>query len=249
MKTASCNGEKTRQSNHPFPRKLSLLGILLGYLTGCANMLNNQPHHDPAFAAVTPQMPTTLPTNPGAIFQPGVFQPTPVMRLYENRVARNVGDILTVKLVEKTQAQKDATTDAKRENSTEVKIPTIFGAAPQDLLGFDLNQSLESKNSFTGEGQSNQSNALTGFITVSVVEVLANGYLRIRGEKRLTLNQGDEFIRLSGIVRPTDIDALNIVESTRIADATIQYTGEGVLNDVNRMGWLARFINSIFFPF
>ncbi|MEJ2592686.1 MAG: flagellar basal body L-ring protein FlgH, partial [Candidatus Thiodiazotropha sp.] len=94
-----------------------------------------------------------------------------------------------------------------------------------------------------------QSNKLSGNITVTVVEVLPNRNLYVRGEKRIGINQGYEYVRLAGIVRPQDITPENTVESTRIADPTISYVGEGALADANSMGWLARFFNSVLFPF
>jgi flagellar L-ring protein precursor FlgH len=90
---------------------------------------------------------------------------------------------------------------------------------------------------------------LSGNITVTVIEVLPNRNLYVRGEKRIGINQGNEYIRLSGIVRPEDITPQNTIESTRIADPTIVYVGEGMVADANTMGWLARFFNSVLFPF
>jgi flagellar L-ring protein precursor FlgH len=84
---------------------------------------------------------------------------------------------------------------------------------------------------------------------VSVVEVLPNGNLIIRGEKRVTINNGVEYIQLSGIVRPIDVLPNNSVQSSQVADATINYTGEGSIADSNKNGWLARFFNSPFMPF
>ena len=82
-----------------------------------------------------------------------------------------------------------------------------------------------------------------------MIEVLANGYLVVRGEKRIGINQGNEYIRLSGIVRPIDIDEDNTVLSTRLADPTIVYVGDGAVAESNAMGWLARFFISSLFPF
>jgi flagellar L-ring protein precursor FlgH len=82
-----------------------------------------------------------------------------------------------------------------------------------------------------------------------VVEVLANGYLRIRGEKRIGMTGGNEYIRVSGIVRPEDIDPANRVDSTRVADATLVYVGDGQTSMASRMGWLAKFFISAMMPF
>jgi flagellar L-ring protein precursor FlgH len=108
---------------------------------------------------------------------------------------------------------------------------------------------LSGDSSFDGIGSSSQSNSLLGDITVTVVQRLPNGNLRIRGEKWVTLNQGREFIRLSGIIRPDDIEPDNSLESYRIADAQITYSSKGVLAAANRMGPISRFFNSIFHPY
>ncbi len=112
---------------------------------------------------------------------------------------------------------------------------------------FDNEMSRES--SFDGASDSSQSNRLDGSITVTVAERLPNGNLLVRGEKRITINQGEEFIRVQGIVRPVDIGPANSVASTKVADARITYSGRGTLADSNRPGWLSRFFNSPWFPF
>ena len=202
------------------------------------------PKHDPAFAPADPIQYVVPERNTGSIYQSGHD-----MRLFEDQVARRVGDILMVQLVERTNAKKDADVEVDKAASTEVTVPTIFGNIDPSLLGLELNANLRSTNSFDGEGEVNQSNSLQGSITVSVVQIFPNGNLAVRGEKRVTLNQGNEYIRLSGIVRPIDISASNTVRSDQVADATIMYTGEGAIADSNRMGWLTRLFNSPFFPF
>ncbi|MFW6342307.1 MAG: flagellar basal body L-ring protein FlgH, partial [Halothiobacillaceae bacterium] len=112
-----------------------------------------------------------------------------------------------------------------------------------------FNASLGGERSFDGSGNASQENSLDGQITVTVARVLPNGNLIVRGEKFLGINQGTEFVRVSGIVRPQDIGSDNTIDSTRIADARISYGGQGIINDANNMGWLARFFNSPIFPF
>ena len=137
--------------------------------------------------------------------------------------------------------------------------PTVFGTQPQFSLpgGLPLANtndnnlafSLNSNTDFEGEGESEQNNFLSGDITVSVVEVLANGNMLVRGEKIVTINQGNEYVRLSGMISPRDIDANNTISSIRIADAQIAYTGDGATQDANVMGWLSRFFASALMPF
>jgi flagellar L-ring protein precursor FlgH len=103
--------------------------------------------------------------------------------------------------------------------------------------------------SFAGEGASTQSNSLAGSLTVTVTDVQANGNLVVQGDKTLKLNQGDEYVHIAGVIRPADIATDNTVTSDKIADAHISYSGKGVTDSSNRMGWLARFFNSPFAPF
>ena len=105
------------------------------------------------------------------------------------------------------------------------------------------------KRDVDGNATSTQQNALTGAITVVVQEVLPNGLLKVSGEKNLTLNQGEEMLRLKGYLRPADIDSNNQVSSQRIANAKIVYSGQGTLADANTAGWLTRFFNGPWMPF
>jgi len=109
--------------------------------------------------------------------------------------------------------------------------------------------SIDAKRNFDGNATSTQQNALTGAITVVVQEVLPNGLLKVSGEKNLTLNQGEEMLRLKGYLRPADIDSNNQVSSQRIANAKIVYSGQGTLADANTAGWLTRFFNGPWMPF
>ena len=170
-------------------------------------------------------------------------------RLFEDRKAARVGDILTVRLREQTNASKNSQTSTSKATEASLANPTIFGR-PLTKGGTPLFEgSLSGDSSFDGAGSSSQSNSLLGDITVTVVQRLPNGNLRIRGEKWVTLNQGREFIRLSGIIRPDDIEPDNSLQSYRIADAQIAYSSKGVLAAANRMGLVARFFNSILHPY
>jgi flagellar L-ring protein FlgH len=219
-------------------------------ISGCQSQIKR----DPAFAAVRPALPPVEPESQGSIYKPGFD-----IRLFEDLKARRVGDILTVTLLEETAASKETTTDITKATTSTVTNPTIFGTTPEFSLpkftplastqDLNLGSSLSSDHSFAGSGEAAQTNALTGSIPVSVVEVLPNGNLIVRGEKRITLNNGAEYIQLSGIVRPVDILANNTVLSTQVADATIKYTGEGAVAESNLNGWLARFFASPFMPY
>ena len=118
----------------------------------------------------------------------------------------------------------------------------------QNTRGNTLDVAASTKQDFSGAGTSSQSNSLTGNITVTVAEVLSNGYLVVRGEKILALNEGDEFVRLSGIIRPQDIRPDNSVLSTSVANSQITYGGNGAVADSNSQGWLSRFFLKVW-PF
>lgn len=216
---------------------LVLAALALG---GC---MATQPVRDPAYTPPRPPMPETTRTNNGAIYQSGFG-----VRLFEDQRARRVGDILTIVLQETTNASKSATLETSKDNAIDIDGPTLLGG-PVTRNGDEiLAANIDSVQEFDGEGESTQRNSLTGRITVTVTEVLPNGYLMVRGEKVLTLNRGDEFIRFSGIVRPVDIRSNNTVLSTQVADAQIIYSGTGEVADASKHGWLSQFFLA-FWPF
>lgn len=219
--------------------RMALLSVLL--LAGCAI---KQPLHDPAYAPVEPVPVPTTEQNNGAIFSAANG-----VRLFEDVKARNVGDILTIRLVEQTNASKSASTSTSKGQDIDIGGPTLFGRSVLAGNAEVFETQVSAERDFEGEGESSQSNQLSGNITVMVAQVLPNGNLIVRGEKLLTLNQGDEFIRFSGIVRPVDVNPDNTVLSTRVANARIIYGGKGAVAESNAMGWLARFFQSAFFPF
>jgi flagellar L-ring protein FlgH len=187
---------------------------------------------------------TPAPPPPGTIYNTaGSFD------LFMDLRARAVGDILTILLVERTDASKESSTSTARGSSVDTGLPTFAGRPITSGGTPILNNELSSDTTFDGQADSSQSNRLDGSITVTVAERLANGNLLVRGEKLITINQGEEFIRLEGIIRPVDIGPENTVPSTKVADAAISYSGRGTLQATNRPGWLTRFFNSPFFPF
>lgn len=212
--------------------------LLLG---GCAS---TPLQHDPAWAPAMPvvQAPPAVPD--GSIYKAGFDK-----RLFEDTKARQVGDIITITLTEKTDAAKQANTATSKQQNIS-SSGTLFGVQNPGLGAYNpLNNSISGSQDFTGDGASKQSNKLTGSITVTVWQVLPNGNLVVRGEKLVTLNQGDEYLRISGIIRPIDIKSDNTVESTKVANAQIIYSGEGAVASSNVMGWLGRFFTSVLSPF
>lgn len=225
--------------------------VIVVLLSAC----NATPRRDPAYSpSYPPAFPEPIQRQTGSIYQVGYD-----IALFEDIRARRIGDILTVRLAESTNASKTSSTEHDRNSETSVSNPTIFGASPLFSVpgvlplsvtdNNSLEANLQSGNTFSGESDSAQSNTLSGDITVTVADVFPNGNLYVRGEKRLNLNQGNEYIKISGIVRPVDIAADNTVASTKIADATIIYNGDGAGADANKLGWIARFFISAVFPF
>ncbi len=175
--------------------------------------------------------------------------------LYEDMRAMRVGDILTVKIVEKHKGSKSADTAAQRE-STLTNSLAGSGVGYFGVPGFRLSDEARrglgvdasSNNKFTGKGATSREGTLTGTISVIVMEVLPNGDLRVEGRREVTVNSEKQLMTIAGIVRRVDVDTKNTVLSSAIADAKIEYAGLGVLDDVQRPGWLVRVLDWIY-PF
>jgi len=220
-------------------KRLSVITALLSLaaLSGCASTPN------PADTVpAVPQMAMVQPTA-GAIYSPGRG-----LALFNDRRATQVGDVITVILSEQTNAQKQASASTGKSTGIDIAAPSLFGGAvTANGLEF-LGASVDADRDFAGSGNASQSNSLTGSLSVVVTEQLPNGLLVIIGEKRVHLNQGDEILKISGLVRPEDIQPDNTIASTRVANASIAYSGRGALADANAKGWLARFFDSAWWP-
>ncbi|GGY04812.1 flagellar basal body L-ring protein FlgH [Paludibacterium paludis] len=215
-------------------KRLAALGLVL--LAGCSVV----PPMPPAVDNALPDIESGKLRGTGG----GVFRPSQGLNLVADRRATRAGDVLTVVLQESTQATKQANTRFDKNSGITAKPAVILGgAAMATEMGVDA------KRNFAGNSSSTQQNALSGSITVVVHKVLPNGLLMIKGQKKLNLNQDDEFITLSGYVREEDIGTDNRISSQRIANATISYTGKGSLADANSAGWLTRLFNSPWMPF
>lgn len=161
--------------------------------------------------------------------------------LYEGWRAKRVGDPLTIVLVERTTASKSAGSKLDSGGGFSITPPSTGNLSlfrPSDVA-------ISGKRGFNGEGSADQANALSGEVSVTVAEVYPNGTMLVQGQKRVTLNRGDEFVQIKGIVRTADVDANNRVPSTRVADARIAYTGKGDVARASRQGWLSRFFQAV----
>ena len=178
-----------------------------------------------------------------------IYQTNRDVALFENPVAGRAGDILTVHLVENTSASKKSSTNTKKATNASLGVTNIFGRTPTINGVNPLQAGMGDSSDFTGEGNSAQSNSLAGDITVTVAKRYANGNLLIRGQKWLSLNQGQEYVLIQGMVRQADVQPDNTIVSTKVANAKISYGGKGALADANAKGWLSRFFDSPLTPF
>ncbi|MDH5300714.1 MAG: flagellar basal body L-ring protein FlgH [Gammaproteobacteria bacterium] len=213
-------------------------------LLSAACSLNPPPKPDPEYAPVRPVVAEPPPTEDGGLYQGGYG-----MSLYADMSSKRVGDLITVILQESTNASKSVSTKTAKSSNIDLPGPSIMGK-PVTYNGTELfSASVGQSRDFNGTGDASQSNSLSGRLTVVVTEVLPNGNLLVRGEKRLQLNQGSEFVKLSGLVRPADIRPDNSILSSSVANASIIYSGEGSLADAGSPGLFSRLVSSAWWPF
>ncbi|OCG10298.1 flagellar basal body L-ring protein [Gilliamella sp. wkB178] len=218
---------------------------LLVILCGCAQLPKKALVEGET--SIVPKMPEIVNAN-GSIFQsvqPSSFGYQP---MFEDRRPRNIGDVLTIVLQENVSASKSSSVNAGRNGSANLGVKAV----PTFLDGLvgrgKVDTDISGDNDFKGSGGANAKNTFSGTITVTVQDVMINGNLKVIGEKQIAINQGTEFIRFSGVVNPRTISGNNTVVSTQVADARIEYVGNGYIDEAQTMGWLQRlFLN--FSPF
>ena len=228
----------------PNVSKFLIATILTQVLVGCSTYVSKL--EGQAFEPVDPavNLASEQPSN-GAIFrsgQSGLFA--------TDQRARRVGDILTVTFNEIFAATKAQTAASSKADAFAVTLPTglpniLTGGFDKDAGGNGAGLTAGTNRTFAGAGNAAQSNSFTGSLAVTVTRVFPNGNMEVAGQKEITLNNGNEYVRVKGIVRPEDISATNIVSSTRLADAQIRYTGSGHLADSSKPGWLSQFMRAI----
>lgn len=220
---------------HTLAAKLLAAASLLG---GCAQMPREPLVHQPMTSRADAQLRPAAPVN-GAIYRTGFG----AQALFEDRRPRYVGDILTILVSENVNATKSSAANASRSGSASAElslIPKLLGG----LISSTQDANASGKNIMSAKGGANAANTFNGVITVTVAEVLPNGNLIISGEKQMLINQGTEFIRFSGVVNPRTVSANNTVPSTQVADARIEYSAKGYIDETQTMGWLQRiFLN------
>jgi len=203
-------------------------------LCGCAQIPREPLVHQPMTARADMQQRPAPPVN-GAIYRTGFGS----QALFEDRRPRYIGDILTILVSENVNASKNSAAEASRSGSTSLDlsvIPKIF----EGLISSSQDANASGKNAMAAKGGANAKNTFNGVITVTVIDVLPNGNLLVSGEKQMLINQGTEFIRFSGVVNPRTVAANNTIASTQVADARIEYSAKGYIDEAQTMGWLQR---------
>lgn len=217
--------------------KVAVLGcFIIAGLAGCSTVPSTNVHQ-PMSARPQPVQEVSAPN--GSIYQANNSR----LSLFEDQRARHVGDTLNILIEEKNTASKKSGSSASRTGSASLSVPSIFGLPGKSFENASLDA--KSGNNFAGKGDSASNNVFTGSIAVTVIEVFSNGNLLVSGEKQVSIDQGTEFIRFSGVVNPTTINGSNTVSSTKVADARVEYKGTGYIDEAQTMGWLARVFLSV----
>ena len=189
--------------------------------------------------SIVPKMPEIV-NSSGAIYQASQPSSFGYQPMFEDRRPRNIGDVLTIVLQENVSASKSSSINAGRNGGVNLGVKTV----PHFLDGLvgrgKVDTDISGSNDFKGSGGANAKNTFSGTITVTVQDVMINGNLKVIGEKQIAINQGTEFIRFSGVVNPRTISGSNTVISTQVADARIEYVGNGYIDEAQTMGWLQR---------
>lgn len=218
-------------------RAMKTIPIILSVfaLSACLGGTKGGPH--PGFEPALPPIYVAKTSNNGAIFQ----ATNGYAALTSGTRASMVGDILTIQLVERTAATKSNSASTSKNSDFGLTPPTTGPLAlfnPSDI-------NIGGNQSFSGSGRAAQTNSLFGEISVTIAEVYPNGTMRVKGEKLLNLNRGEEHIQMTGIVRAADISTDNRVLSSRVADAKISYAGSGEIARASKQGWLQKFFSTI----
>jgi flagellar L-ring protein precursor FlgH len=166
--------------------------------------------------------------------------------LFNDLKAHNTGDVVTVRIVESSKGNKNASTKTEKDSSLSTSISAFFGMSPDKLSQGGVGAETSEKHD--GSGSTSRSSELTAVLTAKVIDVLPNGNLVIDGRREVIVNNETQLISISGIVRLEDIGPNNTVLSTYIADAKITYTGEGVIGDKQKVGWFVKIMDAVW-PF
>jgi flagellar L-ring protein precursor FlgH len=228
-----------------------LIVLLAAVLTaGCASPKIAKPSPSANQEAALRNPPVENYPTPAIRSEGSLFSDDSRLDLFADMKARRVGDVITITITETSRANKTAATTLDRSNALTGEVNTILGQGAGNVggLGRMFNLDVSSDMSFSGSGSTNRNESMTARMTARVIQVLPNGNLVVRGSQEIMVNNEKQYITVQGVVRPSDIGADNSVLSYRIADARIDYTGEGDVSSKQREGWLSRFFNVVW-PF
>ncbi len=229
-------------------KKTIVLQVLLFLLTGCLT----QQVQGPTPMDLEKEILSASPPTAQIREEGSLFSSVQVNNLYSDLKARNIGDIVTINIVESSRASKNAETKTERESGLRANWSGLF-----DLLtkGWKINKvpigsshQIDFSNQFDGKGGTTRSSSMSAFITARVVHVLPNGNLVIKGTRHIQVNNENQYISIQGIIRPEDISTTNVILSTYVSDAVIELSGYGPLSDKQSPGWLARIVDWVW-PF
>ncbi|ACL02694.1 Flagellar biosynthesis, basal-body outer-membrane L (lipopolysaccharide layer) ring protein [Desulfatibacillum aliphaticivorans] len=234
-----------------------ILAIVLALSMGCATQRQDTLANPAPSAATAPQhmleQPATVTYNAPRPAEGSLWVDPGGSQFFGDRRARQVGDLVTIRITETPTASLTAKTTTTRDSSVSADVTDLAGymtwleAANKNLKGDSL-LSAGYKPSFTGQGTNDRSGSVTAYVSGRVVGVMANGNLQISGSRAIKVNNETQYMTISGIVRPEDIDPSNVVQSTYIADARIEYYGKGVIADKQIPGWGTRVLDHVW-PF
>ena len=190
--------------------------------------------------SVRPPSRMEAPIGNGAIYQAGYSRP-----LFEDRRARYVGDTITIKITESTTASAKSNNKVDQSNVQKAGLSASTGLFGKILPGTAASLGGSSSTAFSGKGEAANNNVFNGAITVTVIDVLPNGNLLVSGEKQVAIGHEQEFVRISGVVNPSFVDFSNTIDSSKVADARIEYKSAGQISEAQMMGWLARFFLNV----
>jgi flagellar L-ring protein precursor FlgH len=214
-------------------KRLALLAVVL--TSACATTPPTNVHQP---MSARPAMRMEPVSGNGAIYQAAYSRP-----LFEDRRARFVGDTITIKITESTTASAKSNNKVDKSNNQKASVSAFSGLPGKGLLGMDLGAT--SSTAFSGKGEAANNNVFTGNITVTVIDVMPNGNLLVSGEKQLAIGHEQEFVRVSGVINPSFVDFSNSIESSKVADARIEYKSAGQVSEGQIMGWMARFFLNV----
>ena len=209
--------------------------VLVLFAAGCSTVPPTN-IHQPMTARPAPRMEAA--GGNGSIYQTGYSRP-----LFEDRRARFVGDTITIKIAEATTASAKSNNKVDKSTTQKTSVSAMNNLPGKSMLGTSLDAS--GSTAFSGKGEAANNNAFNGSITVTVIDVLPNGNLLVSGEKQLAIGNEQEFVRISGVVNPSFVDFSNSIESSKVADARIEYKSAGQVSEGQVMGWLARFFLNV----